>query len=134
MSVELRESKILPNNKDCLQFFFKINIIIITIFTIIILKIFRGQSLLFGEIFDFPDIRRISAGGISNFPALMRSSAGYLAGILWISGGYPPEGFLIFRTRMTKKEVRFLFLKLLPQSLSLSVLHTCSMVSDACKT
>ena len=38
MSVELRESKILPNNKDCLQNIFKIIIVKIVIIIIIILK------------------------------------------------------------------------------------------------
>ena len=40
MSVELRESKILPNNKDCLQNIVKIVIVIIII--IIIKKILKA--------------------------------------------------------------------------------------------
>ena len=52
MSVELRESKILPNNKDCLQNIFKIIIVKIVIIIIIILKKILRQSLLFGKIFD----------------------------------------------------------------------------------
>ena len=43
MSVELREAKILPNNKDCLQNIFLIIIIKIIIIVVIILKKIEGN-------------------------------------------------------------------------------------------
>ena len=51
MRIELREAKILPNNKDCLQFFLKLLLLLLLFLLLLLKKIFWRQSLLFGKIF-----------------------------------------------------------------------------------